>query len=114
MSEPRPQAAVTLLGFAIAAGGPITVRLVTGEPARAARPAVSEDTRRVFFLLNCLECDGQSRPLAIPFESAAARGKWASEHTRGTGHNRWIVRDEPRPVVAGEVVADARELEAGG
>lgn len=52
------------------------------------------ETVEVFYLLNCLKCDDQSRPLPIPFESAAARGKWASEHAAGTGHNRWLVREE--------------------
>lgn len=91
-------------------GTPVKVRLFTGEQ-RQAPPA---GDARVSYLLNCLECDARCRrPLAMPFGSPAERGKWASEHTRGTGHNRWLVRDEPRPVVSGEVVADAGELEAG-
>lgn len=44
-----------------------------------------------FYLLTCLECEP---PLPMPFGTAAERGKWAAEHTRGTGHDRWIVKDE--------------------
>lgn len=95
-------------------GTPVKVRLVTGEPRQAPRPDAGTDAGRVFFLLNCLDCDDLGhRPLAMPFGSPAERGKWASEHTRGTGHDRWLVRDERRRVVSGEVVADAGELEAG-
>jgi hypothetical protein len=54
---------------------------------------------RVFYLLVCLECEVEpTRPSPIPFESAEARGKWAAEHTRGTGHERWWVEDERRAV----------------
>jgi hypothetical protein len=42
-----------------------------------------------FYLLVCRECQGD----LIPFESAAKRGKWATEHTKGTGHNSWFVFD---------------------
>lgn len=48
---------------------------------------------KVFYLV-CLECGDPERPLPIPFDSAAERGKWAAEHTRGTGHNRWWVKDK--------------------
>lgn len=48
-----------------------------------------------YYLLLCRDCGDPERPLPIPFESPAARGKWAAEHTASTGHNRWIVRDEP-------------------
>lgn len=51
----------------------------------------------VFYLLVCRECGDPERPLPIPFESPAARGKWAAEHTQATGHDRWIVKDERRP-----------------
>jgi hypothetical protein len=48
----------------------------------------------VFYLLVCRDCgDGT---LVMPFASAAERGKWAAEHTRGTGHDRWRVVDQPR------------------
>lgn len=54
-------------------------------------------TSRTFYLLACLECEaGNERPLPIPFGSAAERGKWAAEHTRGTGHERWWVKDDVR------------------
>lgn len=45
------------------------------------------------YVLVCRLCgDGN---LVMPFESAAARGKWASGHTRGTGHDQWFVKDLP-------------------
>jgi hypothetical protein len=89
------------------------VRLVTGEPGQAGPPGAGEETARMFYLLTCRECGGPERPLPIPFGSAAERGKWAAEHTRATGHSRWTVKDEPRSVVPGAVVADSGELEAG-
>lgn len=47
-----------------------------------------------FYVLVCRQCgDGD---LSMPFESAAARGRWASEHTKGTGHDRWFVEDQDR------------------
>lgn len=50
----------------------------------------------IFFLLVCRECGNPGKPLIMPFGSAADRGKWASEHTRATGHDRWWVQDEVR------------------
>lgn len=48
-----------------------------------------------FYLLTCLDCwQGLDRPLRMPFGSAAERGKWASEHTKGTGHDHWRVWEE--------------------
>jgi hypothetical protein len=49
----------------------------------------------MFYLLACRECGDPDRPLPMPFGSPAERGKWASEHTRATGHERWIVLDQP-------------------
>ena len=49
---------------------------------------------KVFYLLVCFECGDPERPLPILFGSAAERGKWAGEHARGTGHDRWRVKDE--------------------
>jgi hypothetical protein len=49
----------------------------------------------VLYLLVCRECTPED-PLVMPFSSAADRGKWAAQHRRGTGHNRWWVKDEPR------------------
>lgn len=46
----------------------------------------------VFYLLACLVCDP---PLPMPFSSEAERGKWAATHTRGTGHSRWHVWEDP-------------------
>jgi hypothetical protein len=52
---------------------------------------VSDSDSEAPCILVCRECgDGDhARPLA--FESEAARGRWASEHTRETGHARWGV-----------------------
>lgn len=58
------------------------------------------ETAHTFYLLVCRDCGDPDRPLPIPFESPAARGKWASEHTRATGHDRWIVKDETRAETA--------------
>lgn len=51
-----------------------------------------------WYILCCRECDGDGDPLPIPFETPEGRGRWASEHTKGTGHERWLVMDEPRDV----------------
>lgn len=59
---------------------------------------MSEDSDRTFCLLVCHECGDPERPLPIPFDSPAERGKWAAEHTRATGHDRWTVKNERRPV----------------
>jgi hypothetical protein len=45
------------------------------------------------FVLVCRECGNGD--LVMPFSSAAERGRWAAEHTRGTGHDRWFVKDVP-------------------
>jgi len=53
-----------------------------------------------FYLLVCRECsDLDEDPLVMPFKSAEDRGKWATAHTRGTGHDRWYVEDEEREEV---------------
>jgi hypothetical protein len=45
----------------------------------------------IWYLLICRECgDGD---IILPFGSAEDRGKWAAEHTRGTGHDTWWVKD---------------------
>jgi hypothetical protein len=53
---------------------------------------------QTFYLLVCRECaDGDpDGPPIMPFPSPAARGKWAAAHTKGTGHDRWWVKDERR------------------
>jgi hypothetical protein len=48
----------------------------------------------VWFLLWCRECD-PDLDSEMPFESAEARGRWAGAHTRGAGHDRWLVLDVP-------------------
>lgn len=49
---------------------------------------------RTFYLLVCQECGNGD--LVMPFGSAAERGHWAAEHTRGTGHDCWRVHDHVR------------------
>lgn len=48
----------------------------------------------IWYLLVCRECDQNERLLPQPFSSAADRGHWAAEHTRLTGHDRWLVLDQ--------------------
>jgi hypothetical protein len=48
----------------------------------------------VFYVLVCRECGDPEHPVPIPFGSPAERGRWASEHTWGTGHDRWFVLDQ--------------------
>ena len=54
------------------------------------------DEPKVFYLLACRECGDPERPLPMPFGDPAERGKWASGHTRLTGHERWLVWEETR------------------
>lgn len=42
------------------------------------------------YILVCRECEPV---LPMPFESAEDRGRWAGEHTSGTGHGLWLVLD---------------------
>jgi hypothetical protein len=49
------------------------------------------ETAETFYLLVCRESGNGD--LAMPFDSAADRGKWAAGHTRGTGHDRWFVTE---------------------
>lgn len=65
-------------------------------------------------LLLCRECGDPSRALPMTFASPAERGRWASQHTRETGHDRWWVHDlrgegEPVIVTLDEVRERARE-----
>lgn len=50
----------------------------------------------MWYVLFCRHCDEDT---PIPFESPEARGKWAAEHTKGTGHQWWIVVDQRRAPV---------------
>lgn len=34
--------------------------------------------------------------MPIPFQTPQERGKWAAEHTKGTGHDSWIVLEHGR------------------
>jgi len=56
----------------------------------------------MFYLLACLECGDPENPLPMPFGNPAERGKWASEHTRATGHDRWWVKDHERDDTSGD------------
>ncbi len=49
-----------------------------------------------WYVLVCRVCDPEG-DAPMPFDSAAKRGRWASEHTRGTGHDLWLVLDQPKP-----------------
>jgi hypothetical protein len=49
---------------------------------------------RTFYVLVCLMCDPDAEG-PIPFPSAEERGRWAAAHTAGTGHEKWIVIDQP-------------------
>lgn len=51
----------------------------------------------IFYVLGCRQCGDPDRPLLMPFESPEARGRWAAGHTRLTGHDRWLVIDQPKP-----------------
>ncbi len=56
-----------------------------------------------FFVLVCRQCGGDpdgnpptlKNMLPMPFSSPAERGHWASEHTKATGHDSWLVLDQP-------------------
>jgi hypothetical protein len=75
----------------------------SAEPVSPGDPPVVAETARTFYLLVCRECGNGD--LVMPFGSAEERGKWAGAHTRGTGHDRWWVKDQ-RP---GERVTFERE-----
>jgi hypothetical protein len=51
----------------------------------------------MWYLLWCRECD-PGLTAEFPFRSAEDRGKWAGEHTRGTGHDKWFVLDLPEEI----------------
>lgn len=53
-----------------------------------------EAAERTYYVLVCRVCDPEAES-PIPFESAEARGRWATDHTAGTGHENWIVVDQP-------------------
>lgn len=49
----------------------------------------------VWYVLVCLVCDPDS-DAPMPFGSAEERGKWAAAHKVGTGHEHWLVADQPK------------------
>jgi hypothetical protein len=51
----------------------------------------------IFYVLVCRDCGDPDRLLPMPFSSPDERGRWASEHTRATGHARWFVVDQDVP-----------------
>lgn len=57
-----------------------------------------------YYVLICRECDPE-RETPMPFTSPAARGEWASAHTRSTGHDLWWVVDQ--------TLSDQGDLEVG-
>jgi hypothetical protein len=69
------------------------------------------ETTEKFYLLVCRECgDGD---LVMPFDSPAGRGKWASGHTRGTGHHRWFVTESDHRLDGEEVAGMLARHDAG-
>jgi hypothetical protein len=55
-------------------------------------------------VLVCRDCGD----LVIPFLSYRERGRWAAEHTAGTGHARWFCADRstcPTPEAAAAALA---------
>lgn len=59
-------------------------------------------------VLICRACEDDD-PLVMPFISRAERGRWAAEHTRGTGHYAWFCLDGwPAPA---QVIAEMRRLD---
>ena len=62
-----------------------------GEPPADGDAAASG---KVFYALVCRLCGDPKKPLPMPFESPAERGKWAAAHTAGTGHDSWFVIDQ--------------------
>lgn len=67
---------------------------VTRMPDAVERPAGQADR---FFVLVCRECwpEASLHHLVgeMPFQSPEARGLWATQHTKGTGHDSWLVID---------------------
>lgn len=51
-------------------------------------------------VLVCRVCSPDA-DMVIPFSNYAARGRWAAEHTDGTGHASWLVLDQDEDVAAG-------------
>jgi len=82
---------------------PVLTRHKDHDPSLICRPAfgnglceVLPGTFDTFWMLACLECGDPERPLPMPFGDQAERGKWASEHTKATGHETWRVWKEVR------------------
>lgn len=61
-------------------------------PARSRRasPMAAETKAPTAYRLACRRCD---KPEVLTFPGPAERGRWASQHTRETGHDQWLVRD---------------------
>lgn len=48
----------------------------------------------VGYYVMCRECGDGTKPIG-PFASEQARAAWQVQHSRQTGHSRWLVRDQP-------------------
>jgi len=48
-----------------------------------------------YWVTCCVACDGD-HPMPMPFGSLEERENWVSAHTRGTGHNHYIMVDPVR------------------
>lgn len=46
------------------------------------------------YYLMCRQCGDGTVPVG-PFASREERGEWMAAHTRETGHDSWLVRDQP-------------------
>jgi hypothetical protein len=61
------------------------------------------DMTETWYVILCRVCNPDledARNLWMPFETAEARGRWAAEHKRATGHDRWFVIDQPKKTEA--------------
>lgn len=47
-----------------------------------------------FYVLICRDCGDGDAAIPMPFETPEARGEWAAAHTKGTGHERFLVLDQ--------------------
>jgi hypothetical protein len=75
------------------AASPERAALYVQERLGTVPPPLAAHLSRLYYLLVCRECGDPDQSLAMPFDSAAARGEWASGHTAATGHDRWFATE---------------------
>lgn len=61
-----------------------------GQKAERALKEHDETAHQTAYVLLCRVCGGDN---PIPFPNPEERGRWAAEHTAGTGHDRWWSKD---------------------